>query len=213
MEADRGESVGLLEPLLIGETSRHRGALGDLAIDLAAKSAGLRRSLPPRIAAALADLVRAMNCYYSNLIEGHDTHPIDIARALDNDYSADPTKRNLQLEARAHIAVQEWIDAGSLDARALSATGVREVHERFCTLLPEDLLWVTDPRTGECVRVIMPLATSAAVARLIVLRGCSVISQMSRGFRPSRKARQISTVHSGRMMPWVFSICRSSGSR
>ena len=22
-----------------------------------------------------------MNCYYSNLIEGHDTHPIDIERA------------------------------------------------------------------------------------------------------------------------------------
>jgi len=30
-----------------------------------------------------------MNCYYSNLIEGHDTHPVDIERALNNDYSGD----------------------------------------------------------------------------------------------------------------------------
>jgi len=30
-----------------------------------------------------------MNCYYRNLIEGHDTHPIDIERALENDYSKD----------------------------------------------------------------------------------------------------------------------------
>ena len=44
---------------------------------------------------ALADLVRAMNCYYSNLIEGHDTHPIDIERAMKNDYSQDAPKRDL----------------------------------------------------------------------------------------------------------------------
>jgi len=36
---------------------------------LAARSAGFRRSLPEGILAALADLVRSMNCYYSNLIE------------------------------------------------------------------------------------------------------------------------------------------------
>ena len=41
-----------------------------------------------------------MNCYYSNLIEGHDTHPVDIERALKNDYSNDPRQRDLQLEAK-----------------------------------------------------------------------------------------------------------------
>ena len=51
---DRGESIGLMEPLLIGESSRHRGALTDLAVELAAKSAGFRRSLPEGVLAALA---------------------------------------------------------------------------------------------------------------------------------------------------------------
>src|SRR6266852_45174 len=99
-----------MDPLLISDGSRHRGGFTDLAFDLTQKSAGFRRSLPPSLLVSLASLVRVMNCYYSILIEGHDTHPVDIERALKNDYSKDPHKRDLQLEARAHINVQEWID-------------------------------------------------------------------------------------------------------
>jgi Fic family protein len=151
---DRGESIAMTEPLLIGETSRHRGKLTDMALELAQKAAGFRRSLPESLLASLADLVRAMNCYYSNLIEGHDTHPIDIERALKNDYSKDAHKRDLQLEAKAHIAVQEWIDRGGLKGRAVTSDGIRETHRRFCELLPEDLLWVEDPEKKERVRVV-----------------------------------------------------------
>jgi Fic family protein len=152
--SDRGESINMMEPLLIGETSRHRGKLTDLALELAQKAAGFRRSLPDSLLASLADLVRAMNCYYSNLIEGHDTHPIDIERALKNDYSKDAHKRDLQLEAKAHIVVQEWIDRGGLKGRAVTSDGIRETHRRFCELLPEDLLWVEDPEKKERVRVV-----------------------------------------------------------
>ena len=62
--SDRGERTSGMEPMLIGEGSRHRGPLVDLAVELAARSAGFRRSLPEGVRAALADLVRAMNCYY-----------------------------------------------------------------------------------------------------------------------------------------------------
>ena len=150
----RGETVSLMDPLLIGESSRHRVALTDLALELAQKSAGFRRSLPEGLLASLADLVRSMNCYYSNLIEGHDTHPVDIERALKNDYSNDARKRDLQLEAKAHITVQQWIDGGSLKGRALAADSIREIHARFCQLLPDDLLWIEDPKTGERIKVI-----------------------------------------------------------
>jgi hypothetical protein len=84
-----------MEPLLISETAKERGELTDLPVDLAAHAAGFRRSLPDGVRGALADRVRAMNCYYSNLIEGHDTHPIDIERALKKDYSKDPHRRDL----------------------------------------------------------------------------------------------------------------------
>jgi Fic family protein len=155
LPADRGETVSEMEPLYISDASRHRGPLNDLALDLTQKSAGFRRSLPASLLSSLADLVRAMNCYYSNLIEGHDTHPIEIERALKNDYSSDAHKRDLQLEARAHIAVQQWIDTGGLkDKRAITTAGITETHRRFCELLPDDLLWVDDPITKERVRVI-----------------------------------------------------------
>jgi Fic family protein len=151
---DRGEQVSLMEPLVIEEGSRHRAELSDLALELAQKSAGFRRSLPASLLTALADLVRAMNCYYSNLIEGHDTHPVDIERALKNDYSADARKRDLQREAKAHIEVQRWIDAGGLTGRAFARDSICEIHRRFCEALPDDLLWVEDPATKERVRVV-----------------------------------------------------------
>ena len=153
---DRGETLGLMEPCLIGQTSRHRGKLTDLAVELASRSADFRRSLPSGLAVSLAQLVRLVNAYYSNLIEGHDTHPVDIERALKREYSTDLRRRNLQHEALAHIAVQEWIDAGGLTGpgRAVEAERLSEIHKRFFDLLPEELLWAVNPETAVRVRVI-----------------------------------------------------------
>jgi Fic family protein len=151
---DRGGNVSMMEPLLIGGDSKHRPDLTDLAVELAAKSAGFRRSLPDSLLSSLADLVRAMNCYYSNLIEGHDTHPIDIERALKGDYSKDAKKRDLQLEAKAHIIVQQWVDTGRLKSPATTVDSITEIHRRFCEQLPEDLLWIEDPATKEKIEVV-----------------------------------------------------------
>lgn len=151
---DRGEAVGLMDPMLVSMSSPKRGELTDLAIELAAKSSGFRSRLQPSIAASLADLVRSMNCYYSNLIEGHDTHPIDIERALKEDFSKDKKKRALQLEAKAHTIVQRWIDEGGLKGRAYTGDGLRETHRRFCELLPEDMLWAEKPETKERVPIL-----------------------------------------------------------
>src|ERR1700740_1411611 len=112
---DRDEPTALMEPLLLGEAAARRAGLPDLALELGQRSAGSPRALPASLLMSLADLVRTMNCYYSNLIEGHATHPVDIELALKGDYSQDARKRDLQFEARAHITVQQWIDAGGLD--------------------------------------------------------------------------------------------------
>lgn len=151
---DRGEALSLIEPLLLSENSTHRKELTDLAMELVAKSAGFRHSLPSAIRTSLATMVRAMNCYYSNLIEGHDTHPIEIERALQGSYSADVKKRNLQKEAKAHITVQEWIDNGGIKNSIFSRDTICEIHKRFCDLLPEDLLWVEDPVCHEKIKVV-----------------------------------------------------------
>ena len=152
--ADRDEMPSAMEPLLLSESSRHRQGLSDLAIALVSASAGFRHSLPPGVMAPLADLVRAMNCYYSNLIEGHATHPVDIEKALAGEYAQDPKKRDLQHEAKAHITVQRWIDDGHLRGRATTVAGVRELHLRFSELLPDELLVALDPVTQRTVRVV-----------------------------------------------------------
>jgi Fic family protein len=151
---DDGEAIGLFEPLMVLEGSPTRPGLNDLALELAEKSAAFRSGLPASTAEALADLVRAMNCYYSNLIEGHDTHPVDIERAMRNDYSADPKKRNLQLEAKAHVTVQKWVDDDGMAEPPTAPASIIELHHRFCDLLPPELLFVRNPKTGEKIPVV-----------------------------------------------------------
>ena len=151
---DRGEDRGRMDPVLITKESRHYSKLVDLSLELAMKSAALRHTLPEGVLTTLATLVRAMNCYYSNLIEGHKTSPIEIEQALKDDYSAEPEKRNLQLEARAHIEVQKWIDEGGLRGRALDADGVAEVHRRFCEKLPKEFLVSRGVNTSELYQVV-----------------------------------------------------------
>ena len=150
---DEGESVALMEPMLISHDANRRAELNDLVVDLVARSSGFKRSLPEGTITALSDLVRSMNCYYSNLIEGHSTHPIAIERAMRKNYDQDPKRRNLQIEAEAHVAVQRWIDQGELAGRTATLQGLRDVHRKFCAALPEDLLWIENRSTGERVRV------------------------------------------------------------
>ena len=153
MIRDNNESIGLFEPLMVSASSPYKEELNDLAVDLVAHAADFRSSLPESIASSLVELIRSMNCYYSNLIEGHHTHPIDIERALKGDYSSDPEKRNLQLEAEAHIAVQKWIDEEGLTEAPTSPMMIQEIHRRFCEQLPPELLFVEMPETGERIPV------------------------------------------------------------
>ena len=130
--------------------------LEDLAIDLATKASGLASQLPQAVRRGMGDLVRSMNCYYSNLIEGHDTHPRDIDRALArSDYSADSEKRALQIEAVAHIEVQRLIDRREdLQAEPTSTAYITWLHREFCRRLPDELLWIKNPDSGERLPVI-----------------------------------------------------------
>src|SRR6202161_1891247 len=101
------ESLARIDPARLEEPTTD---IADVIAELAASSATLGKALHPRTAANLADLVRVMNTYYSNLIEGHNTQPRDIERALAGELDKDEGRRNLQLEAAAHVRVQSDID-------------------------------------------------------------------------------------------------------
>jgi Fic family protein len=136
------ESVDRIEPARIEEPST---AISDVVAELSAKSATLGRALHPRTAASLADVVRIMNTYYSNLIEGHVTGPKEIENALAGNFDASKERRNLQLEAMAHVRVQDEVDRLASENRApepASAEFVRWLHREFYRDAPEDMLRV-----------------------------------------------------------------------
>ena len=73
-----------------------------------------------------------------------------VDRALANDFSTEPKKRDLQKEAVAHIHVQRLIDTGrDPDAWPASAAYTSWLHDEFCSRLPPEMLFITDQKTGE----------------------------------------------------------------
>jgi Fic family protein len=84
-----------------------------------------------------------MNCYFSNLIEGHNTRPREIEQALHGIFSPDRERRNLQVEARAHVHVQTEIDslhaAGNLPDPT-SAAFLQWIHREFFRDMPAEFL-------------------------------------------------------------------------
>lgn len=107
----------------------------ELAFLLHSEATAFRQSLPDEVVAGIADTVRIMNCYYSNLIEGHDTRPLDIERAMRREFSPDKQKRDLQHEALAHVSVQRLIDEGSYDDLSLVDVVCR-MHRDFYDRMP-----------------------------------------------------------------------------
>lgn len=134
------ETPQRIEPARLEETSE---AITDVIADLSAASAKLGVGLHPRTAANLADLVRLMNTYYSNLIEGHNTRPKDIARALKGQLDQDEGRRNLQLEAAAHVRVQTEIDGLAAEGKLgepASVEFIKWLHLEFYRGAPEEML-------------------------------------------------------------------------
>ncbi len=136
------EGVQRIEPAVLDEM---RPAVADVIAELSGAAVSLSRALHPRTAASLAELVRIMNAYYSNLIEGHNTGPHEIALALAGELNEDEERRNLQIEAAAHVRVQAEVDrmaaAGTLPEPA-SREFVRWLHREFYRDAPEATLRV-----------------------------------------------------------------------
>ncbi len=139
------ETPGRIEPCFFEE--RIPVDLADLSVEIQRDATRLGHGLHPDSAAELADLVRVMNCYYSNLIEGHNTRPRDIERALAGAELEEET-RPLALEARAHVIVQRAIDemhrAGTLP-RPTSVEFLTWVHKAFYHEMPDEFRVIERP--------------------------------------------------------------------
>lgn len=129
------------EPLIPRSSVAGEGGLLALAGEVAARALLLKRMVHPVTEARLAQLLRSVNSYYSNRIEGQHTHPLDIERALEKDFSREPDKARRQRIAVAHIEAQReiegWLATDPVDVYA--AAFLARIHEAFYKrLAPED---------------------------------------------------------------------------
>ena len=114
-------------------------SLKELVITLIKKSSALSNALHPTTRNAIARLIEPMNSYYSNLIEGHNTHPIDIEKALNKDYSQDPQMKLLQLESFAHVKTQKLMKERLIGSENIcSADFIKWLHLEFYKGMPAE---------------------------------------------------------------------------
>ena len=102
--------------------------------------------------ASVRELVREMNSYYSNRIEGQNTHPANIKRALRQDFSDKPETAKLQRLALAHIEAERELErSGMTDLPQHLASGfLQRAHAALYSRLSEE------DRTTDDGRIVQP---------------------------------------------------------
>lgn len=189
------ESVNRIEPARLEDVPEE---IADVVANLSAAGAVLGSALHPTTASNLASLVRIMNTYYSNLIEGHNTRPRDIESALAGHLDEDEGRRNLQLEAASHVRVQAEIDrmaAEEILPEPASADFIRWLHREFYRDAPDEMLrirgvnaefrmdpgeWRSDPEHDAAVGRHLPPSSDRVDDFMRYFEGCYQFVNMGR---------------------------------
>lgn len=125
--------------------------LQDLS-ELVQYDANLYKRIGPSLRQPMVHLLRQVNSYYSNKIEGNPTLPADVLRAqqevADGDASEDI------LEIKRHIDAQVRLSNDPIDPIALcSRASISRMHREFYTGMPDDQLELKY-ESGEVVRLV-----------------------------------------------------------
>jgi Fic family protein len=169
------------------------------------------------IAREMRGLLRAMNSYYTNRIEGQHTRPRELEQALRKDFSQDANLAARQRLALAHIDAEAELERryqAEAGAKALySLAAVRDLHhELFSRLPPSDLLTRQDEaivpgqiRQRE-VRVGQHVAPAAASIDGFVERWASVYAGVRRG-----EATLVAMAAAHQRLGWIHPFVDGNG--
>jgi len=131
------DRISDMEPLLPEDRD---GELAVLGLEVLRRAERLRSALHPVTRRGVVDLVRSMNSYYSNLMEGHRATPRDIEAALRQEFAGSREQRELRQLHWAHVETQRWLESELTrrgPAELCSAGFLCQVHEQFYGRLPE----------------------------------------------------------------------------
>lgn len=129
-------------------------SLVDHAMRVYREAAELEGLVHPVTRARIRELLRHINSYYSNRIEGEHTTPADIERAVRKEYSKDEKKKRLQLLSVAHIEVQALIESrleNEPGLKVCSAEFLCWIHGEFYKRIPKDFLKIRKPDSEEVI--------------------------------------------------------------
>jgi Fic family protein len=139
-----------MEPLL---PEGHKSNLADLTTRITFEAGRLSGSrIPQKTREGVEKVVRQMNSYYSNLIEGHKTNPLEVEKALKKNFDEDPKKKALQQLGVAHIETEELVRKSLQDnpkTNIWSPEFLKMIHQEFYSRLPPELRIAKDTKDRE----------------------------------------------------------------
>ena len=158
----------------------------------------------------LQGLLRAMNSYYSNRIEGQHTRPLELEQALRQDFSADTRLAARQRLALAHIDAE-----AALEPRFTGETGLRqlytpaalnELHHELFARLPEGEAIAPGQLRSRDVQVGRHVAPAAASLPGLIERWGQVYSGVRRG-----EASLVALAAAHQRLGWIHPFIDGNG--
>lgn len=129
------------------------GELQDAAVQLFKLDAALNSNIPQPLRLPMIYLLRVVNSYYSNRIEGNPTLPSDILHLQENQIES---KASVELlEMKFHIEVQTSLASRNVALEEVCSSGfLKGIHEEFYKKLPQNNLIITNPDTEEKIHLL-----------------------------------------------------------
>lgn len=128
--------------------------LKDKVFELAMKDAALRSGVHPSLREPLQDLMKVVNSYYSNKIEGNSTHPRDVLRASEDAFTSRQDSKDV-LEVKRDIEVQVQLESIEVKPEDVSSEAfIKGLHKRFYEGAIEDQLQIENFHTGEMIDLV-----------------------------------------------------------
>jgi len=129
------------------------GELQNAVLELMQLDATLSAKIPQSLRLPMIGLVRQVNSFYSNKIEGNLTPPADVLRAQEN-----PTSDNADedlLEIKRHIEAQRRLSAEPIDQVAIcSRDSIKRIHREFYQGIPAKNMRIKINSDGETASLV-----------------------------------------------------------
>lgn len=118
------------------------GDYQDKVVQLYRADAALNRMIPASIRDPVEDLLRIVNCYYSNKIEGNPTHPKSLLEAWGESKTVADSSPAIG-ELFAHLEAQLKAEHASVSlSEVIKQDFIKNLHESFYSELPASQLIV-----------------------------------------------------------------------